>query len=423
MTRLPVAAGATLLAGSLLVSPVAADEVERLGAIPREHEVKAAPVFSPDAKRVAYAAVVGGQSIVVVDGKPGAPSTFADSPVFSDDGAHVAYRAGNRTGRRAEKWWIVVDDETGKSHSWVGPPSITDDGSAVAYWAANGVTLARGTGIYTGGDYFVVFGRKRGKRFSGEGDVLTPPTISPCGKRVGYVAVKSRGAWQVVVDRKASKSFPMVGGPGFSRDGKRWAFPAMLGNGWALVNHRGKVGPRYDSVGTPSFGRASRVAHGACESGSWFAVVGGKRRSGDYAFVGGFVFDAAGDRLAYRANVGGTRGGPALPPGMPPEALPMIPGMGPGVEGGRWWIVVDDERVGDGHDEVGDPVFGPDGRRVAYRARDGEAWRVWCGGRSSDAYDHVSAPVFIDDGQALAFGARRGAELLRVTVGLERTGK
>lgn len=423
MTRFPFAPTVLFVAGVALAPRAAADDVQPLGTIPSDHRVEAAPVFSPDAKRYAYSAVAGGRSIVVVDGEAGEPSTFADSPVFSADGAHVTYRAGDRVGQRAEKWWVVVDGEKGKTYSWAGPPSITEDGSAVAYWAATGVKLARGTGIYEGGDYFVVFGRKRGKRFSGEGDVLTPPTIDPTGKRVGYVAVKSRGAWQVVVDRKTSKPFPMVAAPGFSRDGKRWAFPAMVGNRWALVTHRGKPGPRFDAVGTPRFGDGNRVAHAASDGGVWFVVVDGKRRAGDFAFVDGLVFDAAGKRLAYRANVGGTRGGPALPPGMPPDALPMLPGMGPGVEGGRWWLVVDDERIGDGHDEVGDAVFDPTGKRVAYRARDGEQWRVWCGGKSSDAYDFVADPVFVDGGDGLAFGARRGAELLRVTVPVDRAGK
>jgi len=88
---------------------------------------------------------------------------------------------------------------------WVGPPAISADGTKVAYWAATGVTLAPGTGIYTGGKYFVVFGDRAGKSWSGEGDVPTPPVISPDGGKVGYVAMKSRGVWQVVAGTHVGK--------------------------------------------------------------------------------------------------------------------------------------------------------------------------------------------------------------------------
>lgn len=63
------------------------------------------------------------------------------------------------------------------------------------------------------------------------------------------------------------------------------------------------------------------------------------------------------------------------------------------------------------HTVVRDPVFSPDGKLLAYRARDDDGWNVIAGETRSAAYDEVGPPQFSGDGKQVAFGARSGREL------------
>jgi hypothetical protein len=68
-------------------------------------------VFSPDSKRVAYAARRGSMWVVVVDGVEGKAYYGIATPVFSPDSRRVAYEA-----RRGDKQLVVVDGAEGKEY-------------------------------------------------------------------------------------------------------------------------------------------------------------------------------------------------------------------------------------------------------------------------------------------------------------------
>jgi hypothetical protein len=51
---------------------------------------------------------------------------------------------------------------------------------------------------------------------------------------------------------------------------------------------------------------------------------------------------------------------------------------------------------------LGNPIFSPDGARLAYRARQGERWSVAVDDRTGPLFDRASAPVFSPDGQRIA---------------------
>ena len=65
------------------------------------------------------------------------------------------------------------------------------------------------------------------------------------------------------------------------------------------------------------------------------------------------------------------------------------------------------------YDRLGDPVFSPDGRRLAFRAQLGEARFVVVDGQPGTPYHRVSGPVFSPDSGHLAYWARdRGKEFV-----------
>lgn len=389
----------------ILVAGAAVAQETKLDTIPSDLKLVGEPVFARDGTRVAYAATAGGKSHVVIDGARSPGSTFADSPVFSADGKHTVYRAGKSVSRSAEKWWIVVDGKKKQTHDWVGPPSITADGSKVAYWAAKGVKVSP-AGPYEGGRYFVVFGKKKGPMVQ-DGDALKPPVLSPDGGRVGYTARDGRN-WYVVIGKKPSRQYPLVGSPGFSPDGKRYSYPVFDNARWFLVDHRNKEGKRFDYVGTPVYGpRGKKVAHAAKDGGKWIVVVNGKRRAGEYDGVGTPVFSPDGKRVAFRANRGGTS-----PLGRMPGMPSAMPGMDQQIEGGKW-LVVAGKKTGKEpeYDRVGDPVWRPDGKAVAYPARKDGKWVMVIGNTEGPAHDHVGPPVFSADGTTVGYGVRDDRDL------------
>ena len=383
-------------------------QITRLDTIPSAFQLEGEPVFSPDGKRVAYAARTGGGQCVVVDGQAGPRTTYADSPVFSADSRHVAYRAGTRGSASKESWWIVLDGKKLTTHDWVGPPAITADGKRVAYWAGKDVKVgSRGT--YEGGRYFVVLGDESGPSFE-DGDTLIPPVLSADGQQVGYTARNGRD-WYTLAGKHQSQSYPLVGRPGFGSRGKRFAYPVFQNARWFLVDPKKKQGDTYDFVGPPVFGPGGRkLAHAAKDSGVWFVVVNGRRQPGEYDGVGRPVISPDGHLIAYRANRDGTIPGQGLP------GRPTLPGTTRQIQGGKWFVVVG-TREEEEYDQVGDPVFSPDGRSIAYPARSTEGqWMLVLDGQAGPAFDHVGRPVFTRDSTRMGHGAQDGRDLLWVSV-------
>ncbi|HYL11749.1 MAG TPA: hypothetical protein VEV41_01865 [Terriglobales bacterium] len=98
-----------------------------------------APIFSPDGKRVAYAAQKGAKLFVVVDGKAGAEydTIGGGTLVFSPDGKRVAYGA-----RKGANWLVVVDGQEGAEYAWIGTLSFSP-GGVLEYLATKEESLYR----------------------------------------------------------------------------------------------------------------------------------------------------------------------------------------------------------------------------------------------------------------------------------------
>lgn len=380
-----------------------------LHTIPSDLKLLGDPIFTADGKRFAYMAQGEGKSWVVIDGERGEGTLFRDSPVFSADGKHVAFRAGKRVSATAEKWWIVLDGRKLGTHDWVGPPAITADGAKAAYWAGKGVKLSA-AGPYEGGSYSVVFGKKKGASYP-EGAAFERPVISPDGKQVAYAARDSR-YWLVVVGKKTSRKYGLVGRPGFGPRGRRYAYPVFDNARWFLVDHKNKEGKQFDFVSTPVFApKGKKIAARVKASGKWFVVLNGKTLGDGFDSIGEPLFSPDGKQVAYRANRGGE---------LDFEPLPGMPGPPPGTEtlvkGGKWLVVVGSTVVSEEHEKVGDPVFSPDAKSIAFPAFDGKAWRIVVDHKSSEAHEWVSRPVYAPDGKSVGYGARNGKQLRWLTM-------
>lgn len=384
-----------LAAAPILALALALGESKKLDVIPADLRVDESPAFSADGTRWAYAAVRGSESLIVLDGKPQATSTFADSVVFSADGRHVAWRQGRRNGTTSETWWIVLDGKAQKSCDFAGEPALSADGSRLAYWCGEGVKLDA-DGIYTGGRYVVMENGKAGPKFDGEEQA---PRYD--GVRLGYVGRRGAG-WVAVAAGKESKAYPTVGPPAFSADGKHHAYAARSAERCVLLDEKGKERATGASIAAVTFSPDGRLCWAESKDGKWTMVVDGARQPGEFDAIGIAHFRPDGSRLAYRANRGGktTLPDPALAAATPDQ----------GVEGGKWGIVIEG-KIGIEFDSAGEPVFSPKGAPLAYRARAGDKWMVVVGGEVGEPCDAVSDPTFSADGSEVRYGARLGNEL------------
>lgn len=94
---------------------------------------------SPDGKRLAYAAIVGDKSFVVVDGKEEKKYDFIGGGlIFSPDSKRVAYGA-----KEGDKWFVVVDgkDEYDGIVTIGGGRIIFDSPNSLHYLAMQGSSI------------------------------------------------------------------------------------------------------------------------------------------------------------------------------------------------------------------------------------------------------------------------------------------
>lgn len=102
--------------------------------------------------------------------------------------------------------------------------------------------------------------------------------------------------------------------------------------------------------------------------------------------------------------------GPGVPPG---EAAADVSMDGRRVawrdrQGERWTVRVNGIARGTPHEKVEAVRLSHDGERLAYCAKDGKSWRVFVDDTASAAFDEVGAPHFSADGRHVAFWAKRG---------------
>jgi len=221
--------------------------------------------------------------------------------------------------------------------------------------------------------------------------------FSADGSRLAYAAQRD-GRWFVVVDDRESPGYVRVGPPQFSADGTKVAHVALLDVDKRTVVVNGKPGRSYDviSAGLIEFSPAgSRLAYGAVREGKCYLVVDSEEFG---------PFDDLGTRTGYRFTADGTR---VACVALVDDALRVVLG----------------DKQGPPHYDVGDLVFSPDGRRMAYTARQEEngPWRVVVNGKEQKPYDSIGdgSLRFSPDGNRIAYSAQQQSRWLAVVDGVE----
>jgi Tol biopolymer transport system component len=251
-------------------------------------------VFSPDSRRLAYAAEQGGRVRVVVDHVEGDEFEDIHNPVFSPDSRKVAFVAGKVGHRVGILDGVAV---TGKYPDVGGGTGMvfSPDSTRLAYVAcASGKQTVVVDGVEVGtyesvgqlhfspdsrGMLYTAWRRQKpfavlngveGQTYDAIG-TFRPP-FSPDGKRAAYVAARA-GKQFVVVDEKEHEPYEAISSCYFSPDSQHVACKAALG-GKEFVVVDGKAGARYDNVGMLTFSPDStRLAYLARRGEERFAVV------------------------------------------------------------------------------------------------------------------------------------------------------
>jgi hypothetical protein len=298
---------------------------------PFDRIVHGSVIFSPDSRRVAYAAERQGEFLIVVDSKEGQRFRDIYHPVFSPSSRHVAYvggRVGSRSavidgeivsakypdvgggtgvvfspneGRMAyaavagpDTEFMVIDGKEDTPYQHVGKLFFSPDSCRMLYTA------------HRAGQSFVVVDRVPGKTYDQIGYPEHP--FSPDSQRVAYLAVRN-GKHFVVLDGKEEGPYDTVLWLSFSPDSRRVAYRARRASKEFTVVD-GREGKLYDCIFTLNFSpNSQQVACFAELAGSCFIAVDGvERRDMVYSFcLGQLIFDKP-DRLRTLAARASNRG-------------------------------------------------------------------------------------------------------------------
>jgi len=200
------------------------------------------PVFSANGAHVAYIGCQGDARCMVVDGREQALYRSVSTPHFSPDGEHLVYVA-DKDGSK----FVVLDGREGGEYDAIATsPILSPDGKRTAYIADNGAGWCTVVDGREGPVYDEI--RKESLQFS------------PDSRRVIYVAKKSSGRSVVVVEGTEGPEYPSIGMPVFSRDGQRLAYvvdvaaPDAGGKRAQAIVLDGTEGAHYTIGGAGMFG-------------------------------------------------------------------------------------------------------------------------------------------------------------------------
>jgi hypothetical protein len=209
-----------------------------------------------------------------------------------------------------------------------------------------------------------------------------PLVFSADGAHLAYSA-EVDGSWVVFRDGSPGKPYKDIGGPVLSRDGQRLVYAARQPRGWCVVVD-GVEGKTYERVGPPAISPdGKRVAYAARDGGKELMVVDG---------VEGKRYDRLSIFPRFMARF------------FNPDFVLVWPHFSadgrvayPAKNGQSWYVVVDTQES-EGFQDVHDPTFSPDGKRLAFPAeKAGGRWAIVVDGKAFGAFDDTSEETFASD--------------------------
>jgi hypothetical protein len=358
--------------------------------------------FSPDSKRLAYAASRGASWRLVVDGREGPPFSAIGAAQWATDSKRVAYIA-----QRGRAWHVVIDGAIGPAFDAIlaGSLVFSADGKRVAYaghradgdhavvdgavgpafrgirqlqFSASGAHVGYLARVFTDDAVAVVDGTS-GSAFG----MLDALTFAPVGDRVAYIA-QTREGWHAVVDGTPGSAWDLVRGLAFSSDGAHVAYVARRAQGETRVIVDGAEGPAFTGVrpATLAFGPGASEPTYVAQRDLRFFVVHAGSEGVAFDDVRAPVWSSDGAHWAYVGLLGAR------------QTLVLD-----GVEGAR-------ER------SFGDVVFAPVGSRLAYTARRGPNVAVVVDGKSHE-FDIVLDGTLVFDASGRHWGCIAGSRAKR----------
>jgi WD40 repeat protein len=323
-------------------------------------------------KRYAYASQLGpGEGAqLVFDGVSGPIYDAVDSPVFSADGAHLAYRA-----TKGKQQFVVLDGQPQKMVDQISDATMvfSPDGKHLAYAAVDG------------GGARIMFDGTESPPYD---KLLLGPGYSLKGAHTATVVQKGGEQWVMLDGTEQAKFDGLVAGDlTFSGDENHLAYGVKRGNK-SMVILDGQPQMEFDALGNSTLRFSPDSKHLAYE-----AISGGK----SYVMLDSVKLDAF-------------DGGLVQTPIFSPDSNRILFGC---VHDQKWTIVVWDGKqrteVGP-YDSVASPSFSPDSRGFAFRCIDQKKLYADVNGVLSPAFEAVGAAIFSPDGKHCVYFARSGGK-------------
>ncbi len=372
--------------------------------------------FSPDSKRVAIRVRIGNNAVMIIDGVEGnlykSIQTYEWPDVFSPDSKRTAY-----VGEKSEKQNVaVLDGVEGKAYEYIDDLQFSPDSNRILYRASRD------------GSSFVVVDGVEGPKFD-YFSLFPSGHFSPDSQRVTYRACRKSGYHTMVVDSIAGTEYeeiefhPMC----FSPDSTHLAYVAKIGEKQCVVED-GKEGALYNAIEQPRYSPDGKLAYVAWKDDGDVTVCGGKEIA-----QGRAVFSPNWQHSAYAVRRGlkwtvvhdGKNG---LQHGLGETwrtkifFSPDSRRMGYYASQGRQieFVVVDGvQSIRHQIVEVGDTIFSPDSKHVAYWGCPASGgWRIFVNGSYTEPYDQVilNSHIVFDGPDTLHGLAVRNGEILRVEI-------
>jgi Tol biopolymer transport system component len=350
------------------------------------------------------------------------PGEVEYSRVISSDQKHIAYTVKTNDGE-----FVMVDGVAGKTYTSIPRVVLTEagikqqiefspDGRRVAYVAGRGKK------------FLVVVDGKEGPEYDRIG--VGAPSFSPDSRRLAYFAERG-GKTFAVVDGIEGKPFDHASSsaPIFSPDSRRVVYMARHGKQThVVIDGVEVVEPEY--AGDPEFSKSGkRMAYVVVRKDQWRVVTDGKEGKPYRGLGNNIEFSDDEKHVLYRADT--PEGQMIVVDGVEPQPRPVIEensyGFSP--DGRRvayiaresrdeQYVVVDNKN-GKTYEDVGKPTFSPDSGHVIY-----EAWRagkmmVVTDGVEGEAFDEVNDYFrFSPDGKRMVYLAKRGGRQFLVVDGV-----